>query len=223
MQSQNLCRNASVVTRIDIIGVLKLLLEQVFLDNVDTQIRLQVNTCSILGTQLERSTTRISDSLLRSIPNVNALSISPTFLITSLVARTVVVARHVRLDVLRSLVPNQTFQLNAGRNDQSVVRSNGGLVTISLLNLQSNSVILISILLLITSEAIPAIIRTIDRISVSLSSLINSELAIRVDGLIRWPRSEVNRSCNLDTSLEDTLVVVILLSFDLTLLIHSEL
>ena len=110
-----------VVTRIDIISVFTLLLEDILLHSVDSQIRLQVNTLSILGTQFERSTTRISDSLLRSIPNVNTSSVSPTFLITSLVTRTISITWHVRLNVLRILIPNQTFQLHAAWNDQSIV------------------------------------------------------------------------------------------------------
>ena len=212
LQNHKLSRNTIVVTRNNVtISINTLLLKQTLLHYVDSQILSQVNTCSILGTQFERSTTRIIDSLLRRIPYVNAGSlIIPTFLVTFLVARTISVARHVRLEVLRSLVPNQTFQLNAGWNDQSIVRSNGGLVTISLINLQSNGIVLIyAIIPLITSKAIPALISittiAILGIAISLIILICSKVAVRVDGLIRWPRSEVDRSLNLNTSLEDTL------------------
>ena len=129
-----------------------LLLLQVLLHEVNTEILGQVNL--IANPKLKSSTTGIVQSLLRRVPNVDTIcstievvNLASTFLVTILVSRTIAIARHVRLLILRLIVPNQTFELYASRNEQSIVRSNDTLLTI--VQLKSYSIVCIIVVCVI--------------------------------------------------------------------------
>ena len=172
------------------------------------------------------------DSLLSA---VEFLVISPTFLVTNTCTWSCSVRTEIRivlqdrLNILRLIVPNQTFQLYAGGEQQGIVRCDD--VTFCVLQLQSYSIVsVVLIILIFTNTTIPrSAFFNISIISISFAFFIlrSSEssrrtrnaitinsifgpaytrigVTIRINGLIGRPWSEQIRMCNLDTSGQHT-------------------
>ena len=185
----------TIVESLDVISILVvntrsgLLLLQVLLNIVYTDVGTQVETGSILTIELESSTVGIGQSLLRRVPNVDTRSLgvnsctvlylvdSPTFLVTETLIATLVLGIvrttqeviDLRLNVHGLLVPDQTLKLNVSRNNQSIVRSDH-IVTLCLVHLQSYSVVAVVLVVLVTGLAIPAAI-----VGISLIGLVAGE------------------------------------------------
>ena len=207
---------------------------QILTQIVNSDVRLQVNTSSILRIKFKSRTVRIGNSLLRSIPymdtrsqTVNSCTIllfvnSPTFFVTLTSARTTSKLINLRLcvDFLILniiLIPNQTFELNVSRNNQSIVRSNN-LISIAR-HLQSNSVVWVVLIILITCLSIPTLYAIRFSVLISCERLIVTTLisritistigiAVRVNSLICGPRSQLVGVSNLNTYIDDSVTIL---------------
>ena len=113
----------------------------VLLLHVQCEVRAQVDFTIVV--ELEGCATRISESLLRRIPDVNlCVLVDDTVLVTSLCALC-----SVHLTVHRLLSPDDSFELSLQRVEQSIVRSDdsilGSELVVLRLHLQSDSVVLL--------------------------------------------------------------------------------
>ena len=167
----------------------------VLLQDLDTQILLQVDVV-IVNSELECSTQVVVESLLGRVPNENLVtSAVPAVLVTSLRSgRT-----ESRLRIHRSVVPNQTLQAEARRNQQSIVR--GNVAVIHVVQLQSDGVVLIGVssaILLV--PAVPCRMSSGQRVACIQRS--GSGQIATIDDIVGGIGLQILRILNLQTSLQ---------------------
>ena len=117
-----------------------LTIAQVLLQYTYTNVLLQVDIVIVNG-QVKSCTNVVIKSLLGRVPNEDLVVLRvPTLLITSY---TTSCGSEERLVIVRLFLPDQTLQAQARRNQQCIVR--GNLCIVNILQLQSNSVVSVSV------------------------------------------------------------------------------